>query len=54
MNHLENAGKKLLSEFIIRERFGWPPTCAGIIYQPERPVCEHAAEEKPADENEQK
>lgn len=53
MNHLKNAGKKLLSQFIIEERFGWPPSCAGIIYQPERPVCEHAAEEKPVDKDEQ-
>ena len=53
MNHLETEGRKLLSQFIIEERVGWHPSCAGIIYQPERPVCEHAAEEKPVDKDEQ-
>ena len=39
MNCLERAGKKILSHIIIIEQFGWPPSCTGGIYQPERPVC---------------
>ncbi len=41
---------KIASGFIkqvtISERFGWPPVCYGILYQPERP-SKNAA--KPAD-----
>ena len=39
MNCLERAGKKILSHIVIIEQIGWPPSCWGGIYQPERPVC---------------
>ena len=38
MNCLERAGKKILSHIVIIEQIGWPPSCWGGIYQPERPV----------------
>ena len=41
MSHLESLGMKILSDIIIIEQFGWPPSCFGSAYQPERPICSH-------------
>ena len=30
-----------LNRAIVLERFGWPPSCMGGVYQPERPVCNY-------------
>lgn len=54
MNYLETVGKKLLSQIIVIEQIGWPPTCMGNIYQPERPVYNRSAMEKAADDSEKK
>ena len=50
MNYLESIGKKILSDIIIIEQFGWPPVCTGSMYQPERPAdsCIPADNKEPA------
>jgi hypothetical protein len=40
MNKLEKMGAKIISHITADSEFGWPPTCGGLIYQPERPVAE--------------
>lgn len=39
MNKLEKMGARIISQITIDSEFGWPPTCGGFIYQPERPAC---------------
>lgn len=41
MKLLNNIGKEILNRAIVLERFGWPPSCLGGVYQPERPVCNY-------------
>ena len=41
MKLLNNIGKEILNRAIVLERFGWPPSCMGGVYQPERPVCNY-------------
>lgn len=38
MKNIEKAVKRITSEIIDIERFGWPPDCVGLLYQPERPT----------------
>lgn len=38
MKKLEEISKKTVNRLIDTVRYGWPPDCAGYIYQPERPV----------------
>ena len=35
MKLLNNIGKEILNRAIVLERFGWPPSCMGGVYQPE-------------------
>lgn len=46
MNIMETMGKKLLSQLIYIEQIGWPPSCAGFLYQPERPVSDRFKREE--------
>lgn len=48
MNYLESLGKKILSDIIIIEQIGWPPSCTGGAYQPERPICSHRPQDDEA------
>lgn len=54
MKSLEKVGAKLVSDMTTKREFGWPPTCTGLIYQPERPVTARqmteTSEPKHADE----
>ena len=55
MNKLEKMGAKIISQITIDSEYGWPPSCCGLIYQPERPVqskevCDAAQEQNPTDE----
>ena len=34
----DNICKKILNNMIFQERFGWPPDCVGVIFQPQRPI----------------
>ena len=38
MMSIDLIAKNILEYMIDLERFGWPPTCTGILYQPERPL----------------
>ena len=38
MKTLDKIGSKLISQITGEVEFGWPPECAGLLYQPERPV----------------
>ena len=40
MKLTEKLGAKIVNDWTIESRFGWPPTCGGFIYQPERPVTD--------------
>lgn len=42
MNKLEKLGTKIISQITVNNRYGWPPDCYGLIYQPERPVEKEA------------
>lgn len=35
---IDLIAKNILEYMIDLERFGWPPTCTSILYQPERPL----------------
>ena len=35
MKLLNNIGKEILNRAIVLERFGWPPSCMGGVYQPD-------------------
>lgn len=37
MKLLNNIGKEILNRAIVLERFGWPPSCMGGVYQPSVP-----------------
>lgn len=39
MKKIESIAKEILSYMIDLERYGWPPSCTGIVYQPERPYA---------------
>lgn len=36
---IESIAKEILLYMIDLERYGWPPSCTGIVYQPERPYA---------------
>lgn len=38
MMSIDLIAKNILEYMIDLERFGWPPTCTSILYQPERPL----------------
>ena len=38
MNKIEKLGARIISQITINGRYGWPPDCNGLLYQPERPV----------------
>lgn len=38
MKVFEQIGKQYISSAVKKSKYGWPPVCVGIIYQPERPV----------------
>ena len=38
MKKIEQVSKKIVTQMTLDSRFGWPPECTGLIYQPERPV----------------
>lgn len=37
MKKLQEMGKKIINQWIDDSEYGWPPDCAGFLYQPERP-----------------
>lgn len=39
MKKIESIAKEILLYMIDLERYGWPPSCTGIVYQPERPYA---------------
>lgn len=41
MKKLDKFVKKAIEDILYPEPFsyGWPPTCTGVFYQPERPVA---------------
>ena len=43
---LRNYVKKAINKMIDFEAFGWPPTCCGTMYQPERPLDNCVAEDE--------
>ncbi len=53
MNYLESVGKKALSNIIFIEQLGWPPSCYGGIYRPERPVYNRPPQDDEAHAKEQ-
>lgn len=38
MKKSEKIASNLIKQFTISERYGWPPSCYGSLYQPERPI----------------
>lgn len=40
MKKRENVCKKVMKWAVAEEKKKWPPTCMGILYQPERPQAE--------------
>lgn len=38
MKKIEQVGKKIVTQMTLDSRFGWPPECAALFYQPQRPV----------------
>jgi hypothetical protein len=38
MKKLERLGAKVISQLIGDSQYGWPPSCTGLLYQPERPT----------------
>lgn len=39
MKKIEVVAKEILLYMIDLERYGWPPSCTGIVYQPEQPCA---------------
>lgn len=46
MKKLEKLCSSVLRKMIAAEAETWPPSCIGILYQPERPVCEKEDQNK--------
>lgn len=46
MKNKDSIGKKVVSQMIEEVMYGWPPSCNGILYQPERPVMCQDQKEK--------
>ena len=40
MKLTEKLGAKLISDITVESQLGWPPSCFGLIYQPERPITD--------------
>ena len=40
MKLTEKLGAKLISDLTTDSEYGWPPCCAGFLYQPERPITD--------------
>ena len=38
MKLIEKVAQKVMRDIVVKEKYGWPPACIGILYQPERPV----------------
>lgn len=50
MKTFEEIGKQYISSAVRKCKYGWPPVCMGIVFQPERPVsdtCTKCQELKP-------
>lgn len=50
MKKIEQVGKKIVTQMTLDSRFGWPPECLGLFYQPERPVDKSATEQNTTSE----
>lgn len=46
MKTLEALGAQIIARITIDSRYGWPPECTGILYQPERPQEYTSAQKK--------
>lgn len=38
MKTLEIFAKKVIQKMTNKEKLAWPPSCVGLLYQPERPI----------------
>jgi len=38
MKKTDKLAAKILNDIMYPEDYGWPPTCSGVFYQPERPM----------------
>lgn len=39
MKKTDKLAAKILNDIMYPEDYGWPPSCSGFFYQPERPVA---------------
>lgn len=40
MKVFEEIGRQYITSAVKKSKYGWPPLCTGIIFQPERPVTD--------------
>ena len=40
MKTFEEIGKQYISSAVRKCKYGWPPVCMGIVFQPERPAAD--------------
>lgn len=40
MKNIDTLIAKILSDIMYPEGYGWPPSCLGVFYQPERPATQ--------------
>lgn len=54
MQKLDNLATKILKDIMYPDpySYGWPPTCVGLFYQPERPLATNSTQENHISEKE--
>ncbi len=40
MKIFEEIGKQYISSAVKKSKYGWPPVCIGLVFQPERPAAD--------------
>lgn len=40
MKIFEEIGKQYISSAVKKRKYGWPPVCIGLVFQPERPAAD--------------
>lgn len=40
MKTFEEIGKQYISSAVKKSKYGWPPVCIGLVFQPERPAAD--------------
>lgn len=51
MNNIEKIVKRITTDIANIERFGWPPECYGMLYQPERPTASNPTAKETQDKD---